>query len=333
MSWAKLCGSFCFHRKVLEADALTQQRASGAFARMISWSAENLTGGKLSPAVALTIAIDRQVLEALVTVGMLERDGDDYVLHDFGEYNPTGEDLAARRAALRAKRAEAGRRGAAARWGHRLPAADVAGNPPEAIERPESVGDLGQPHGPLPAAPMASGGGPRGPQHGLLPSVPLAVDGNGRGKNMPTSPSPSPDPPPSVVVFAPRPAERASEAEDGRRSKATAKHTRGEIAAKDRLVQTFAQCFKAKKQVEPLAILEADHAKAFELVKRFGVDEACAVVRRAFEHDFVVRENATLRYIASKADTFRGTAPKKARDRREQQQAVGDEPWLKEHLP
>ncbi len=33
MTWAKLCGSFCFHRKVLEADLLTKQRASGAFAR------------------------------------------------------------------------------------------------------------------------------------------------------------------------------------------------------------------------------------------------------------------------------------------------------------
>jgi hypothetical protein len=55
----------------------------------------------------------------------------------------------------------------------------------------------------------------------------------------------------------------------------------------------------------------------FELAKRFGADEACGIVRRAFEHDFVVRENATIRYIASRADTFRGASPRKAHGRPE----------------
>jgi hypothetical protein len=90
---------------------------------------------------------------------------------------------------------------------------------------------------------------------------------------------------------------------------------------------------QSEKQVEPKAILDVDHAKAFELATRFGADESCSIVRRAFEHDFVVRENATIRYIASRADTFRGATPKKVHARQEQQQAVGDEPWLREHLP
>jgi hypothetical protein len=334
VSWAKLCGSFCFHRKVLEADAVTQHRASGAFARMISWSAENLTGGKLSRAVALTIAVDPQVLEALVTVGMLERDGEGYVLHDFGEYNPTGEDLAVRRATLRAKRAEAGRRGAAARWGPRAPAADPPDGAHDASEPAESAGTLGEPDGRLPSAPVARRDKASGPRSGPLLAEPVAADGNGHGKSMRTSPSPSPDPPPSVVSLALLPGDRDPDTVSGRKSKAGAlKHSSDEIAAKERVVQTFAACFRAKKQVEPRAILEADHAKAFELVKRFGADEACAIVRRAFEHEFVVRENATLRYIASKADTFRGAAPRKARAQSDQQQALGDEPWLREHLP
>ncbi len=117
MSWARLCGSFCFHRKVLETDSRTRDRASGAFARTLSWSAENMTGGKISAAIGLTLAKDRKVLDALVDVGLLDRDGEDYVLHDFGDYNPTGQELSARRV----KRSEAGRRGAAARWGDGKP--------------------------------------------------------------------------------------------------------------------------------------------------------------------------------------------------------------------
>jgi hypothetical protein len=292
MSWAKLCGSFCFHRKVLEADLMTKHRASGAFARMISWSAENMTGGKLSAAIALTIAKDQKIIDALVAVVMLEREGNDYTIHDFGDYNPTGEELAVRRDQLRLKRSEAGRRGAAARWGH------------------------GKPDGNLPSTQMANGG-------------------NGCGKKMPPSPSPSPSlsPPPTVVDFALTRVDATAKTAPAKNPNArTAKHTPEEVAAKNRVVQTFIDCFKAKKQVEPKAILDVDHAKAFELAKWFGVEEACGIVRRAFENDFVVHENATLRYIASKADTFRGAAPKKAHGRHEPQRAVGDEPWLREHL-
>lgn len=306
MSWARLCGSFCFHRKVLEADSRTRDRASGAFARLLAWSAENLTGGQISAPIALTITKDRKVLDALVAVGLLDRDEEDYVLHDFCDYNPTGEELAARREELRTKRSEAGRRGAAARWGD------------------------GKPKEGWPFGSMANDG--KG--DGNLPCDFMANRGKGHGKKMPTSPSPSPSPPPSVVDFAltrvevpPEPVERKRT-----RKPRTAQHSPEVIAAKNRVVQTFVECFKAKKQVEPKSILDVDHAKAFELAQRFGADESCSIVRRAFEHDFVVRENATLRYIVSRADTYRGTTPRKTSGRREQQQAVGDEPWLREHL-
>jgi hypothetical protein len=214
MSWAKLCGSFCFHRKVLEADALTKDRASGAFARMISWSAENMTSGKLSPAIARTVAKDPKVLDALVAVGMLERDGDDYVLHDFGHYNPTGEDLAAHREQMRRKRVEAGHRGASARWEHGKgpgpmpstlrPNGDAPNGPsesklPQAPMAQDGNGH-GKPDGRLPSAPRSQDGNGHGKPDGKLPSAPLANDGNGRGKKMP--PSPSPSSPPSVVKFA-----------------------------------------------------------------------------------------------------------------------------------
>ncbi|MGD0679041.1 MAG: hypothetical protein ABSC94_26865 [Polyangiaceae bacterium] len=322
MTWAKLCGSFCFHRKVLEADLLTKSRASGAFARMIAWSAENMTGGKISAAMALTIARDRKVIDALVTVALLERHGGNYTLHDFGDYNPTGEELAARREELRVKRSKAGHQGAAVRWGR----GKADGNLPSA---------QGVPDGTLPSVREPPDGKNHGKRDGNLPSAAVAKDGNAHGKSMPTSPSPSPSlsPPPTVVEFALTGVDAVPETGGRRKSNARmAKHTPEEVDAKNRVVRTFIECFQAKKQVAPKAIVEADHAQAFLLAKRFGADEACSIVRRAFESDFVVRENTTLRYIASKADTFRGAAPKKAHGQREQQQAAGDEPWLREHL-
>jgi hypothetical protein len=292
---------------------------------MISWSAENMTGGKLSAAVALTIATDPKVIDALVAVAMLERDGSHYVIHDFGDYNPTGEQLTARREELRAKRSQAGRRGAAARW---------ASDTPDGKLRSAKAPLDGESDANLPSWKAANDAKAHGKPNGNLPPARAPNNGKPPGKTMPTSPSPSPDPPPTVVAFALTRVDPTVERGDTRKSKArpTTKHTADEVASKDRIVQTFIECFTAKKHVEPKAILSVDHAKAFDLAKRFGVEESCCIIRRAFESDFVVRENATIRYIASKADTFRGVAPKKAQERREQQQVVGDEPWLREHL-
>ncbi len=353
MSWARLSGSFCFHRKVLEADSRTKHRASGAFARMLSWSVENMTTGKLSAGVALTIAQDQRVLDVLLNVRLLERHEGDYVIHDYCEYNPTGEELAARRAELRAKRSDAGRRGAVARWG-RGKMDDGVSSPGMAHEaqdpgKPEGhlpspgmaheAQDPDKPKGHLPSPGMAHEAQDPGNPEGHLPSPGMANectrDGKGHGKPMPTLTltSTSQIPPPTVVDLALTRTEPTAETRGRRKSNArAAKHTAEQIAAKDWVIQTFIECFEAKKHVEPKAILAADHAMAFTLVQRLGADEACSVVRRAFEHDFVVRENATLRYIASRADTFRGTAPQKARDRHAQQRVVGDEPWLREHL-
>jgi hypothetical protein len=114
MSWAKLSGDYPFHRKVL----LVGNEGAGAHVRMIAWSAENLTGGRVSRAAALAIAA-QPLIDRLVEVGLLDVDGDGWAVHDYADHNPTGEDLAARRAELKAKRAEYGRRGAAALWGKR----------------------------------------------------------------------------------------------------------------------------------------------------------------------------------------------------------------------
>lgn len=88
------------------------------------------------------------------------------------------------------------------------------------------------------------------------------------------------------------------------------RHAPEQIEAKTKILDTFCERFLAKKGVKPKDIGTADNAAAFRLAAKFGPEEACAIVRRAFEDDFVITKNATLRYIAGRADTFRGTATK-----------------------
>lgn len=94
-------------------------------------------------------------------------------------------------------------------------------------------------------------------------------------------------------------------------AKKTPKHDAETIAAKNTIVEAFCESFKVKKGIRPKSLSAGDNAAAFRLAKTFGADEAVAIIRRAFEDSFVVEKNATLTFIASKADTFRGTTTTK----------------------
>jgi hypothetical protein len=96
------------------------------------------------------------------------------------------------------------------------------------------------------------------------------------------------------------------------KAKRPPKHSSQEQADKTIVVDAFVARFDAVKGVRPKSIGAADHAAAFELAKRYGPDEAVRIIDRAFDDPFVVNSNATLRYVASKADTFRGSALAKA---------------------
>jgi hypothetical protein len=266
MSWAKLCGTFAFHRKILEVG----NEGAGAWARMLSYAAENLTGGKVSRAAASSIAPDA-VVAALVAASLLDHDGDSYVVHDFGDFNPTGAELAARKAELRAKRAEAGRRGAFARWqnGKRDGKAD------------------GKPHGknmrtspsPSPSSVPVTGEIPASPVLSLTGELPFGDSLRGETREAP------------------------------RRATREAKHTPEEIATKNRIVEAFAEAFETAKGVAPSLDHPADHEAAFKLAARYGPDEGSAIVRRALTDTWVVDRNPTLRHIASKPDAWRGLTP------------------------
>lgn len=58
----------------------------------------------------------RKTLQALLDVGMLVAVEGGYVIHDYLDYQPSREDVVAKRSEVSAARSEAGKKGAAARW-------------------------------------------------------------------------------------------------------------------------------------------------------------------------------------------------------------------------
>lgn len=112
MSWAYLDDQIAFHRKVIAAG----NEAFGAWIRMIAHSCAYDTKGVVEKKVALSIGSTRLV-KRLVEVVLLEPFGEHYRIHDFDDWQtPRPREP---RNNLSEKRAEAGRKGAEARWaGH-----------------------------------------------------------------------------------------------------------------------------------------------------------------------------------------------------------------------
>lgn len=108
MSWFRLDDQGAFHEKVLAAG----NEAYGAWCRAGQWSSGRRTEGFIPRATALSIAPLR-IWQRLVAArgrsehGLIEVHGDDFQMHDYLEWNPTADEVEAKRAA----RAEAGRRG------------------------------------------------------------------------------------------------------------------------------------------------------------------------------------------------------------------------------
>jgi hypothetical protein len=96
-----------------------------------------------------------------------------------------------------------------------------------------------------------------------------------------------------------------------KQSKGKPKHAPEQIAAKDRIVEAFIAGVKLAKGVEPKLAHAGEHAAAFAIAKAYGADEAVAIVTRATADPFVLGSNCTIRYIAGKADSWRGTATAK----------------------
>jgi hypothetical protein len=111
VTWAKIDDQMTYHRKIVSAG----NEAVGAWVRMLALSSAQLEDGKISREVAQTITRSA-VLAKLVAVGLLDKDGDNFQIHDFLDWNPPAAEVRAKRASISAHRRAAGIKGAEARW-------------------------------------------------------------------------------------------------------------------------------------------------------------------------------------------------------------------------
>lgn len=119
MTWARLDDRFWSNRKVVRA--WKRNRGSvGLYALALTYCAQHETDGTVDAEWVedrLPKASEREALmSVLVDVGLVDRDGDDYEIHDYLDYNPSREKTIADREDLKRQRSEAGKKGAAARW-------------------------------------------------------------------------------------------------------------------------------------------------------------------------------------------------------------------------
>lgn len=104
MPWFRLDDEFFSHPKVLMAG----NAAVGLFVRCGTWCANQGTEGRIPVEAAKSFGTKREI-DKLTTVCLWVRDGDEFVIPDYLEYNPSNDEVEA----LRSKRADAGRQGGA----------------------------------------------------------------------------------------------------------------------------------------------------------------------------------------------------------------------------
>lgn len=102
MSWVKLDDKFWANPKV----QIVGNEAAGAFARMLSFCGDHLTNGRIPDDTARFIARPK-VLDLLEEYGFVHRNGSGYVIPDYLEFNPSREQIEAKREADRRRRTAA----------------------------------------------------------------------------------------------------------------------------------------------------------------------------------------------------------------------------------
>ena len=96
MTWVRLDDGFSDHPKV----AALSDAAFRAFVTALCYCNKNLTDG-LVPALISKQITTRKSLAELLAVGMFERDGSNYRVHDYDQYQPSRESVISQRSATR----------------------------------------------------------------------------------------------------------------------------------------------------------------------------------------------------------------------------------------
>lgn len=123
MPWVKLDDNFFSHPKVVAAGT----EAVGLYVMALTYSAHHLTDGHVPLGWVREKAGSkmRKLVAALLAAppgfdhALWEEHEAGWVIHDYLEYNPPREHVERERADLSAKRSDAGKKGAEARWGAR----------------------------------------------------------------------------------------------------------------------------------------------------------------------------------------------------------------------
>ena len=151
MSWFRVDDKFAFHAKAVRAG----NAAIGVWVRLGAWSSDQLTDGKLPGEIAKVIeGPDVGSLDRLCDVGLLEREGENFAMHDFLDWNPSGKQVKRQRKELSEARSKAGSKGVAKREANRKQTASPSPSP-DPIPIPEEKRD--PPVGPPPSKPAEPG--------------------------------------------------------------------------------------------------------------------------------------------------------------------------------
>lgn len=111
MSWLKVDDSFQAHRKVLRIPKTMRLEALGAWVLAGAWTAHAELDGEIPEYVVEELHIPAYITEELVRVGLWEKVDGGFQMHDYLDYNRSGEECREARQKHSELRAQAGRIG------------------------------------------------------------------------------------------------------------------------------------------------------------------------------------------------------------------------------
>jgi hypothetical protein len=117
MAWFKVDDDLLTHRKVIMIPRTMRLQCMGLWAMVGSWSSNHLTDGHVSSYVLDELGGIPELRDELIRVGLWESDDEGGIhFHDWKDYQPSREEVEAKRLEVSKKRSEAGKKGMASRW-------------------------------------------------------------------------------------------------------------------------------------------------------------------------------------------------------------------------
>ena len=123
MAWFKVDDGFYTSQKVMRIPRELRAQAVGVWLMAGTWSADKMTDGVVPAHILNEFGCNTEIFDAMIKSGLWKlhedvKPGDDVVIvfHDWCEYQPTREQMIAKREETHAKKVAAGKKGADARW-------------------------------------------------------------------------------------------------------------------------------------------------------------------------------------------------------------------------